>query len=78
MMRAPSETAARSERANASFPAFRMACVRRSTDTIESTTLPAEAPRPPITNAMSPIAAAAAWVVAVGRRPIRTTPCPGA
>jgi len=30
-------------------------------------------PRPPITNAVAPIAAAAACVVAAGRRPIRTT-----
>ena len=61
----------------------RRACRRRergacagSTATIRSVGVPTRAPRPPITNAVEPIAAAAACVVGAGSRPIADDACP--
>src|SRR5207247_735902 len=46
---------------------------RGSTATILPVGVPGAAPRPPMTNAVVPIAAAAAWVVAAGKLPTRLT-----
>ena len=76
-MRPSSATAARSDLAVESEPAGRMRRAEGSIETIRPVGLSTAAPRPPITYATRPSAAAAACVVGAGSRPMRMTPRPG-
>ena len=66
-------TAARSERAESSIPAGTTLRAIGSTASIAAVGVSIVALRPPITYTRLPSAAAAAWVVGLGRRPMRVT-----